>query len=128
MQGRTNCEAHSLVDRNRLNHVTNQLAIVTWHHHFVFLESVRLFRPVDACRLYGSNAAVLATISDRANIAEFLFQRQVPALTKCTLTVESRDDKPIKIMSLTTSRRTANLVPNAVQARPCVVTGGSVLC
>jgi hypothetical protein len=87
----------------------------------------RACTPVDICRLLGSNAGILATVSDRANTAEFLFQRQFPALTECKLTVESRDDKAIKIISLTTSRRTTNLVPNAVQPVSSIVTGGSVM-
>jgi hypothetical protein len=87
----------------------------------------RACTPVDMCTLLGSNTSVLATVSDHANLAEFLFQRQFPALTQCKLTVESRDDKPVRIVGLTTSRRMTNLVPNAVQPSARVVTGGSVL-
>lgn len=87
----------------------------------------RACAPIDACRLQGSNATILATVSDRPDIAEFLFQRQVPGLTSCRLTIESRDDKPIRIISLTTSRRTTHLVPNAVQPPRSVVAGGSVM-
>jgi len=87
----------------------------------------RACRPVEICLLMGSNASVLATVSDHPHIAEFLFQRQFPALTECKLTVESRDDRAVKIIRLTTSTRTTNLVPNAVQPVSSVVTGGSVL-
>lgn len=87
----------------------------------------RACAPIDICRLMGSNASVLATVSDQKNIAEFLFQRQFPALTPCELTVESRDDKEVRIVGLTTSQRTTNLVPNAVQPVPSVVTSGSVM-
>jgi hypothetical protein len=87
----------------------------------------RACTPVDICRLMGSNASVLATVSDRVDTAEFLFQRQFPALTQCKLTVESRDDKAVKIIGLLTSRRTTNLVPNAVQPASSVVSGRSVI-
>jgi hypothetical protein len=87
----------------------------------------RACTPVDICRLMGSNASIFATVSDRSEIAEFLFQRQFPALTPCRLTVESRDDKAVEIIGLTTSTRTNKLVPNAVQPHSSVVTGGSVL-
>lgn len=87
----------------------------------------RACTPVDICRLMGSNASKLATVSDHADIAEFLFQRQFPALTPCMLTVESRDDKAVKIINLTTSRRKTNLVPNTLQPRSSVVTEGSVM-
>ena len=79
------------------------------------------------CRLMGSNVSILATVSDRADIAEVLFQRQFPAQTACKLTVEPRDDKAIRIISLTTSRRMTNLVRNADQPKPSIATGGSVL-
>jgi len=85
----------------------------------------RACAPVDICSLMGSNDSKLATVSDHADTAEFLFQRQFPALTMCRLTVESRDDKPVKIMGLTTSRRITNLVPNAVQPHSRTITGGS---
>jgi hypothetical protein len=87
----------------------------------------RACAPVDICPLMGSNNSKLATISDRADIAEFLFQRQFPALTPCRLTVESRDDKAVKIMGLTISRRTTNLVLNAVQPHASTISGGSVM-
>jgi len=87
--------------------------------------SDRACAPVDICSLMGSNDSKLATVSDHADTAEFLFQRQFPALTMCRLTVESRDDKPVKIMGLTTSRRITNLVPNAVQPHSRTITGGS---
>jgi hypothetical protein len=81
--------------------------------------------PVEFCTLMGSNAGVLATVSDSEKIAEFLFQRQFPALTRCTLTVESRDDKAVKIIGLTTSTRTTNLVLNDVQPHARTISGGS---
>lgn len=87
----------------------------------------RACTPVDICYLQGSNASTLATVSDRADIAEFLFNRQFPALTECKLTVESRDDKEVKIIGLTTSSRTTNLVPNALQPRGMTITGRSVV-
>jgi len=83
--------------------------------------------PVDISLLEGSNASLLATVSDHPDVAEFLFQRQVPALRECTLTVESRDDKAVKIKQLATSRRTANLVWNPDQPKPRVVAGNSVI-
>jgi hypothetical protein len=86
----------------------------------------RACTPVQFCPLMGSNAGALATVSDRANIAEFLFQRQFPALKDCVLTVESRDDEAVKIVGITTSRRTSNLVWNEVQPTPSVITGRSV--
>jgi hypothetical protein len=86
----------------------------------------RACTPIDICTLMGSNNSKLATVSDHEVIAEFLFQRQFPALTECKLTVESRDDKPVKIIELTTSRRTTNLVLNVVQPRSVTVTGGGV--
>jgi hypothetical protein len=87
----------------------------------------RACAPIDICLLMGSNASILATLSDQPNTAEFLFQRQFPALTTCALTVESRDERPAKIMGLATSRRIANLVPNAVQPSSRVVAGGSIM-
>jgi hypothetical protein len=83
--------------------------------------------PVESCRLYGSNATIFASVSDHLEIAEVFLQRQLPALTKCKLTLESRDDKPIRVLSVTTSRRTTGLT-NIIQTRPCVVTGASALC
>jgi hypothetical protein len=87
----------------------------------------RACTPVDVCRLLGSNSTIFATVSDRADLAEFLFRRQFPAQTPCTLTVESRDDKAVRIIGLTISKRTTNLVPNAVQPRSTVVTDKSVM-
>jgi hypothetical protein len=87
----------------------------------------RACSPVDICRLMGSNTSILATVSDNVYVAEFLFQRQFPALTECKLTVESRDDKPVKIIGLTTSRRTTRLVLNAVQPHSSTISGGSVI-
>lgn len=85
----------------------------------------RACTPIDICSLQGSNTSLLATVSDRTEIAEFLFRRQFPALTECKLTVESRDDKAVRIIGLTTSRRIINLIPNAVQPAVGVVAGGS---
>jgi hypothetical protein len=48
-------------------------------------------------------------------LVEFLFQRQFPALTPCTLTVESRDNEAIKILGISTATHTADLVFNANQ-------------
>jgi hypothetical protein len=83
--------------------------------------------PVDICRLIGSNASKLATVSDHPDIAEFLFQRQFPALTPCTLTVESRDESPVKIVDIKTSTRITGLVLTANQPRSSMVTDKSVM-
>ena len=64
----------------------------------------RACAPVSACTLIGSNPSILASVADHSEIAEILLQRQLPALTRCRFTVESRDDNPIKVVSLTTSR------------------------
>lgn len=86
----------------------------------------RACTPVDICRLIGSNASVLATVSDDVHLAEFLFRRQFPARTECTLTVESRDERSVIIKSLGLSART-KLVLNSVQPMSSVVTAGSVM-
>jgi hypothetical protein len=82
--------------------------------------------PADICTLLGQNASFFATVSDNLNVAEFLFQRQFPALTECQLTIESRTDQPVKIISMTTSNRKTNLVPNAVQPQPRVWMNGAI--
>ena len=87
----------------------------------------RACTPVDVCPLFGANATILATVTDRADIAEFLFRRQFPALTICRLTVESRGDNAVRITGLSTSSRLTNLLPNAVQPTPMVTTGGSTI-
>jgi hypothetical protein len=81
--------------------------------------------PVEVCRLMGQNSTILASVSDQPRVAEFLFQRQFPALTQCTLTVESRDYLPVRILDVITSRRIANLVTVAI--RSSMVTAGSVM-
>lgn len=81
--------------------------------------------PVEVCQLMGQNSTITATVSDEPRTAEFLFQRQFPALTSCKLTVESRDEKPITILSLTTSRRITNLVKVALFSS--MVTAGSTM-
>jgi hypothetical protein len=86
----------------------------------------RACAPVDICPLMGLNNGKFATVSDHEEIAEFYFQRQFPALTVCQLTVESRDDKPVKIIRLTTSTRRTNIVLNAIQPRPYSLTSGSM--
>ena len=84
--------------------------------------------PVDTCLLQGANPRILATVADQPTLAEFLFQRQFPALTQCSLIVESRDDKPVQIINLTISNRIKGLIPNAVQPSHCVDANGSMLC
>jgi hypothetical protein len=89
----------------------------------------RACSPVDVCRLMGSNTTIFGIVSDHEDIVEFLFQRQFPPLTQCQLTVESRDDKPVSIIGLATSRRITNVVRSAVQPDHCVIAGGgSSLC
>lgn len=83
--------------------------------------------PIDVCNLLGSNSTIFATVLNQPDLAEFLFQRQFPALTKCTLTVESRDEKPINIIKLLISKRTANLVVEAVQPPHSVTTDRSTI-
>jgi hypothetical protein len=87
----------------------------------------RACRPIDVCRLLGSNATVFETIADHPDIAVYRFQRPFPELTECGLTVESLDDNPVQIIDLRTSNRTANLVKSAVQPRSTIVTSGSVM-
>jgi hypothetical protein len=87
----------------------------------------RACTPIDICRLLGSNASHLATVSDQPTVAEFLFQRQFPSLTQCNLTVESRDDKAVRIIGLTTSKRISNLVPTAVQPISSLTTEKTVM-
>ena len=87
----------------------------------------RACRPIDVCRLLGSNVTVFETVADQPNIAVYRFQRPFPELTECGLAVESLDDNPVQIIDLKTSNRTANLVKNAVQPRSTVVTSGSVM-
>jgi hypothetical protein len=84
--------------------------------------------PVDVCRLPGANSTIFATVSDQEDIAEFLFMRQFPPLTQCQLTVESRDDKPVKILTVTTSKRINDLVRAAVQPYNCVWAGNAMMC
>jgi hypothetical protein len=89
----------------------------------------RACTPVDICTLTGTNSGALGHLIDQPEVAVFLFRRQFPALTVCTLSVESTDDKPIKIIGmkhlLITDGRT--LVLNAVQPPARMVTGGSVM-
>jgi hypothetical protein len=82
----------------------------------------RACTPIEACTLQGSNTTKLATVSDIPNLAEFLFLRQFPPLTQCTLTVESRDSNPVKVLNIGPSRR-LDLVPNAIQPHPFVKAG-----
>ncbi len=88
----------------------------------------RACSPIDACRLTGQNTTKLATATGNPNLAEFLFLRQFPPLTQCELTVESRDNDPVKLLTIDFSRRIDDLVPNAVQPSTCVVAGGAAIC
>jgi hypothetical protein len=87
----------------------------------------RACAPIDICRLLGSNSSHLATVSNQPTLAEFLFQRQFPALTQCKLTVESLDDKAVNIIGIKTSNRITGLVWNAVQPASSLVTEKSVM-
>jgi hypothetical protein len=90
----------------------------------------RACNPFDICTLQGANSGVLGHLLTNPEVAVFLFRRQVPALTTCTLSVESADDKPIKIIGmkhlLITDGRM--FVPNATQPQHCVVAGGALMC
>jgi hypothetical protein len=87
--------------------------------------------PVAMCTFEGPNPGVMGHIVTEPDIAVFLFMRQVPALTPCTLTVESDDDKPIKIVGMKPVHITdgRNFILGPVQQHHCVITGGgSRLC
>lgn len=81
--------------------------------------------PVDVCKLVGGNQSLLATVSTDPTLAEFVFRRDFPNLTQCKLTVESRDDNPVRIVSIVVSRRLDHLVPNKEQPPRGVSAGGS---
>lgn len=81
--------------------------------------------PVDICSLMGGNQGLLATVSDDADLAEFIFRRDFPNLTQCKLTVESRDMTPVSIVGISVSRRLENLVPNKIQPPARVWANGS---
>jgi len=89
----------------------------------------RACKPVDICTLNGDNQGLLGNPVDHPEIAAFLFRRQFPALTSFTLSVESQDDKPVKILGMThlaiTDPRT--LILNPVQPPPTVFAGGTVM-
>lgn len=85
----------------------------------------RACTPVDVCQLMGQNSTIFAIVSDQPTIAEFLFQRQFPALTLCKLVVESRDEKPVRILNLNTSKRTTKLIQTGIFSS--MATAGSVM-
>ncbi len=82
--------------------------------------------PVDVCILIGQNTTKFATVPDEPDIGVFLFQRQFPATTWCTLTVESRDEKPIEITAVRILKH-ENLTLNAVQPVPKVAAAGMTI-
>lgn len=85
--------------------------------------------PFDICTLAGANNGLLGYLVSDPKVAAFLFRRQFPALTPCTLSVESQDDKPVRIVGMThlsiTDFRALSL--NAVQPPTRVVAGGTVM-
>jgi hypothetical protein len=83
--------------------------------------------PVDTCSLMGGNQSLLATVSTSPDLAEFFFRREFPNLTKCKLTVESRDMNPVSIIGIAASRRMENIVPNKIQPPPRVWANGSTI-
>jgi hypothetical protein len=62
----------------------------------------RACKPVSLCALSGFNEGKWGSIPNFPNVAAFLFQRQFPAATWCTLTVESADENPVKIIGVRT--------------------------
>jgi hypothetical protein len=90
----------------------------------------RACNPATLCTLPGPNSGVLGHLAESPNVAVFLFERQLPALMGCTITVESTDDKPIKVLgmkhlSITDARM---IVQNPVQPPHCLMGSGSTLC
>jgi hypothetical protein len=86
--------------------------------------------PIQTCRLEGSNNSLFATVQNHSEIAEFLFQRQFPAFTKCTLAVESLDDLPISIRAIRaidSSRRHDGIIPTKLQPQHLVNANGSTI-
>ena len=91
------------------------------------VECDRACTPVATCTLQGTNTTKFATVSGRPNLAEFLFLRQFPPLTQCGFAVESRDDKPVKILQVYPSTRLEGLIFNAVQPNVVTLSGGSAI-
>jgi hypothetical protein len=90
----------------------------------------RACNPVDICVLQGQNSGAIGHMVGDLQTAVFLFRRQFPALMRCTLTVESADDKPVSITGmkhvLITDGR--NFILGPVQPSHCLVGQGSVMC
>ncbi len=78
------------------------------------------------CPLVGPNNGTLGYMKGQPQVAVFMFGRQFPALNTCTITVESADDKPIKVLSMVhlTITDARMIVLNAKQPNHCVVGGG----
>jgi hypothetical protein len=90
----------------------------------------RACNPLSICTLTGPNSAVLGHLASRPEVAVFLFERQLPALIPCAITVESADDKPIKVLEITHLAITdaRMIVLNPKQPPRCVVAGGASMC
>jgi hypothetical protein len=90
----------------------------------------RACNPVEMCVLLGQNSGVMGHMVGDIDTAVFLFRRQFPAITACTLTVESADDKPVSIIDIKHLLITngQNFIPGPVQPRNCVVSGGGIMC
>ena len=91
----------------------------------------RACNPLKICTLPGPNSGILGHLAAKPETAVFLFNRQLPALVSCTISVESADEKPIKILgiehlSITDGRM---IVLNQTQPERCVFSGGgTVVC
>lgn len=90
----------------------------------------RACNPLSICTLQGPNSGVLGHLASNPDVAVFLFERQLPALIPCVISVESADDKPIKILSISHISITDGrmLVLNQTQPSHCAVAGGTSMC
>jgi hypothetical protein len=90
----------------------------------------RSCNPVSICTLQGPNSGILGHLASNPEVAVFFFQRQLPALTACAISVESADDKPIKVIGMMhlSIKDARQVVMNPIQPQHCTVSGGSMMC